>query len=79
MALCDTALRFVGRKFTSFMFGRTGNGFGLKLVGGQQRPDGRLGSFVEHLYSGETLTYLHGEISEGTLSPCLKSINSSLL
>nr|CDS28804.1 protein piccolo [Hymenolepis microstoma] len=42
-----------------------GNGFGLKIVGGRQRPDGRLGSYVEQIHSGETLGYLHGEISEG--------------
>ncbi|KAL5963203.1 Protein piccolo [Taenia solium] len=42
-----------------------GNGFGLTIVGGRQRPDGRLGSYVEQIHSGETLGYLHGEISEG--------------
>nr|CDS15132.1 protein piccolo [Echinococcus granulosus] len=42
-----------------------GNGFGLEIVGGRQRSDGRLGSYVEQIHSGETLGYLHGEISEG--------------
>uniref|UniRef100_A0A5K3FTL5 Clathrin_bdg domain-containing protein n=1 Tax=Mesocestoides corti TaxID=53468 RepID=A0A5K3FTL5_MESCO len=42
-----------------------GSGFGLKIAGGRPRPDGRLGSFVEQIHPGDTLGYLHGEISEG--------------
>ncbi|VDN08950.1 unnamed protein product [Dibothriocephalus latus] len=42
-----------------------GNGFGIKITGGRKRIDGRLGSFVDQVISGETLNYLHGEISEG--------------
>nr|VZI13581.1 unnamed protein product [Spirometra erinaceieuropaei] len=42
-----------------------GNGFGIKIAGGRKRTDGHLGSFVDQVISGETLSYLHGEISEG--------------
>ncbi|VDL92345.1 unnamed protein product [Schistocephalus solidus] len=40
------------------------NGFGIKIAGGRKRTDGRLGSFIDQVTSGETLSYLHGEISE---------------
>jgi len=45
----------------------TGNGFGLRIVGGQALPwgKGQLGAYVANIYPGSVADRLHGELQEG--------------
>ncbi|KAL3317562.1 hypothetical protein Ciccas_003783 [Cichlidogyrus casuarinus] len=42
-----------------------GNGLGMRIMGGQIRADGQLGTFVEEILIDGPAEHLHGEILEG--------------
>ena len=48
-------------------FARTGNGIGMKIVGGKYIPgtQGQIGAYVAAIYPGGVADQLHGELQEG--------------